>query len=478
MSAASIQLPIVINGQPIHTSSDLLVNNPYNGQLVAKVAMGDASHLDHAINAASKAFAEASKQPPHARAELLLKVAGKLQERKQELAESITAESGKPIVLAEAEVARAIVTFTDAAAEARKWPGELLDASAYPTGSGFFAISKRFPVGVVYGLSPFNFPINLVAHKIAPAIACGASIVIKPSPRTPIGAINLVNIITEAGAIPGQVNVVTAPNELAARPVADDRVKVVSFTGSAPIGWQIKQQANKKKVILELGGNAAVIVHDDADLETAVPMIAAGAFGYAGQTCISVQRIIVSKHIYKSFRDKLVAYVNDKIKTGDPMSREVLVGPMITAEAQDRVLAQLTSAEKHGATILTGGEKNGRCITPALLENVPATHPFICEEAFAPIAVLIPADDFDSALRFANDSKFGLQTGVFTRDIGRIMQAFHTLETGSVLINQTPTFRIDNIPYGGVRDSGFGREGARWAIEDMTELRTLVIRQG
>ncbi len=468
----------MINGQSVNTSTDLEVRNPFDDSVVAKVAMGDAELLDRAIGAAHTAFEKTRRQPPHERAELLLRVAAKIGERRHELAQAITAESGKPIVLAEAEVSRAVTTFTDAASEARKWHGEALDAQGHPSGAGFFAISKRFPVGVVYGLTPFNFPINLVAHKIAPAIACGATIVIKPSPRTPIGSIRLAEIIRDCGAIAGQVNVVTCPNELASQPVTDPRVKVISFTGSVPIGWQIKQLANQKKVTLELGGNAAVVVHDDADLDVAIPAIANGSFGYAGQTCISVQRIIVQKRIYADFRDRLVAYVKAKIKTGDPRSRDVLNGPMITREAKERVIAQIANAGKHGATILCGGEADGPCVEPTLLENVPASHPFVAEEAFAPIAVLIPYETFEEAVMIVNDSRFGLQAGVYTRDLAQTFAAFHGIEAGAVLINQTPTFRIDNIPYGGVKDSGFGREGARWAMDDMTELRTLVIKQG
>ncbi|MBC7783879.1 MAG: aldehyde dehydrogenase family protein, partial [Burkholderiales bacterium] len=344
MTTPAAQLPLITGSQRINTAAELLVKNPYDGSVVGHVAMGDASHLDQAVSAAHKAFDTTRRQPPHERAELLLRVAAAIKTHAADLAATIVAESGKPIVLAEAEVARAVITFTCAADVARQSSSEVLDAGAYAPGARHLAISKRFPLGVVYGMTPFNFPLNLVAHKIAPAIACGATIVVKPSPRTPITALKLVNFINDCGAVPGQVNVVTCPNELAMNPVHDARVKTASFTGSVPVGWQIKQQALKKKVTLELGGNAAVVVHEDADIDAAIPLIAAGAFAYAGQSCISVQRILVHRPIYQSFRDKLVGYVNVHIRSGDPNSRDVLNGPLITAEAQDRVLAQIGNA--------------------------------------------------------------------------------------------------------------------------------------
>ncbi len=459
--------------------TDLVVRNPFDQSVLAALPFASEGELDRAIDVADRALEKTRAKPPHERAAVLMRVAAAIEKRKDELAALIVAEAGKPITLAEGEVARAAVTFSSAADEARRWPGETLDAGAYAAGAGYVAISKRVSAGVVYGMSPFNFPLNLVAHKLAPAIACGASIVLKPSPRTPLSAIELGKIIAEAGTVEGQVNVVVVPNELAARPIDDERVKVVSFTGSAKVGWSIKQKAVKQKVTLELGGNAAVIVHEDANLADAVPAIAAGVFGNAGQSCISVQRVLVHRSIYGPFKSALVAYTKEKIRAGDPRQRDVLVGPMITAEARDKVVSLIDSARSLGATILTGGGgASGPCVEPTLLENVPADHPICREEAFAPLAVLSAYDSFDDALRQANDSPYGLQAGIYTRDIGRIMKAFHTLEVGSVLVNQTPTYRIDNLPYGGVKDSGFGREGPRWAMEDMTELRTLVIKQG
>ncbi len=471
------QHPLLIGDQWVNTRDDLVVKNPFDSSTVATVAMGDESNLTNAIAAAHAALNTTGQQAPHERAALLLRIASAIESQKSELAKLIVAEAGKPITLAEGEVARAVITFTAAADESRRWQGETLAAAAYAPGAGHVAISRRVPAGVVYGMSPFNFPCNLVAHKIAPAIACGATIVLKPSPRTPLSALAMAKIILDVGATPGQVNVITCPNDLAMKPIDDPRVAVVTFTGSAAIGWQIKKQAYKQKVTLELGGNAPVVIHADADIDKAVPLIATGAFAYAGQSCISVQRILIHRSIYDQVRDKLVVHTKQTIKAGDPKRRDVIVGPMISSEAKQKTLDLIDSAKSKGAIVLCGGVAEGNCIEPTLLENVPADHPACRDEAFAPIAVLTAYDDYADALRIANDSPYGLQAGVFTQDIGRIMQAFDTLDVGGVLINQVPTFRIDNLPYGGVKDSGVGREGPRYAMEEMTELKTLVIKQ-
>lgn len=457
--------------------SELVVRNPWDQSVVATLAYADTSELTRAIDRAARAFETTREQPPHERAELLLRIARSIEQHRDELAAMIVAEAGKPITLAEAEVARAVIVFVDAADAARRSTGQSLDAAAFAPGAGHLAIAHRFPLGIVYGLTPFNFPLNLVAHKVAPAIACGASILIKPSPRTPLCAIKLAKLIEDAGAPANQVQVIILPNALAADALRDERVKVVSFTGSAEIGWKLREQAGRRRVTLELGGNAAAIVHDDADIDAAVPMLATGAFAYAGQSCISVQRILAHRAIHDRLREALVAHTQEKILVGDPSRRDVRVGPMISPDAQARVLAMIESARAQGATVLTGGGADGPCVTPTLLENVPVDHPLCTEEAFAPLAVLAPYDSFDEALALANRSRYGLQTGVFTRDIGRILHAFHALEVGSVLINQVPTYRIDNLLYGGAKDSGAGREGVRWAIEEMTELRTLVIKR-
>ena len=456
--------------------NNLTIHNPYTNQLVAEIPFATQADIDRVIAAAHASFELTRVQAPHIRSDLLRKIATALEQQRDAFAKRITEESGKPITLAEGEVSRAIVTFQAAADEARRTHGELLDVDAFAPGAGHFALSKRMPVGVVYGITPFNFPLNLVVHKIAPAIACGCPIIIKPSPRTPLSTIALVDLINQCGAIPGSVSYLITPNELATKPIDDARIKAVSFTGSAPIGWKIKAQALTKKVTLELGGNAAVVLHHDADIATAIPMIATGAYSNAGQSCISVQRIVVHKSIYNDVRNQLVTHIQTKIKAGDPTLRDTLVGPMIEIGAKDRALANIQSAVALGAKILAGGTSSGNVIAPTLLENAPPTASVCRDEVFAPIAVLIAYDTFEEAIKIVNDSEYGLQAGIFTRDIALIMQAFHHFEVGGVLINQVPTFRIDNLPYGGIKNSGVGREGIKYAIEDMTELRTLVIK--
>ena len=453
------------------------VRNPWTGEIVHTVSLADTALLDRALNTATEAFATTRHLPPAERAALLTRIAVAIETRRDEFAAMIVEEAGKPITLAHAEVARAVITFTDAAEQARRTFDEPLDADAYAPGTGHLAIGRRYPLGVVLGIGPFNFPLNLVAHKIAPALACGCTMLLKPSPRTPAVAAMLAELILDCGAVPGQINVIHCDNALTMALVDDARIKAVSFTGSAAVGWQMKARALKQKVTLELGGNAAVVVHDDADLAAAVPLIAAGAFGYAGQSCISVQRVYVHRRIYPGFRDALIAYTLSNVVTGDPSNRQTLNGPMIDRPTLDRAAASICGAIDAGGRLLCGGEVDGPCLRPALLDDVPLDHPLVAEEAFAPIAVLTPYDEFDDALAAVNASRYGLQAGVFTRDIDRAFQAFESLDVGGVLINQTPTARMDNLPYGGVKDSGRGREGVRYAIEDMTERRTLIFRR-
>lgn len=453
------------------------VRSPYDDTFVASVPLGDAAMLDRAVGAAHVAYRETRRLPAHARSAVLTRAAGMIDQRRELLAAIIVAEAGKPLVLAEAEVQRAVDTFTVAAEEARRMPsGEVLAVDAYAAGEGHLGLVRRFPVGVVYGVTPYNFPLNLVAHKIAPALASGNTIVIKPSPRTPLSALALAAIVREAGALPGQVNVVTCPTEVVASPLGDARVQVFSFTGSAAVGWTLRARATVRKVVLELGGNAAVIVHDDADVEAAVPLIANGAFANAGQSCISVQRLLVHSAVYDAFRAKLLAFAQTRIRTGDPSRREVLVGPMIDNAALQRALAWVRAAEQAGGRVLCGGAAEGRCLPPTLLENVPAAQPLWAEEVFAPVAVLQRYERFEEALGVVNASRYGLQAGVFTRDSARSYRAFRDLDVGAVLINQVPSFRVEHMPYGGVKDSGLGREGVRYAMDEMTEPRALLMK--
>jgi len=454
----------------------LSVKNPFDGSEIASVPLSDRAALDVAAGAAHEAFARTRRMPPFERSRVLSNSADALRHRREEFAKLILAEAGKPIALAEAEVDRAIMTLTAAAEEARRTQGEWLDVDGFSTGRGHVGFVRRFPVGVIYGITPFNFPLNLVAHKIAPAIATGNTIIIKPSPRTPLSAMKFAELLREGGALSGQVSVLVCPNELVMHLLADARIKHVSFTGSAPVGREVRKQAATKRVTLELGGNAALIVHDDADLPAAVAAAATGAFGYAGQSCISVQRIIVQQNVYDRFRDSLVQYIREKIRCGDPRDRSVLVGPMIDAAAVHRVRQAIDQAVSGGARLLVGGEVNGPFLSPALLENVDAKMTVWAGEIFGPAAVLQRYESFDQAIAMANDSIYGLQAGVFTRDITRAWHAFEDLDVGGVMINQAPTWRCDTMPYGGVKQSGMGREGVRFAMEEMTEPRALVMK--
>lgn len=467
---------LLVGHEWISPAATLPVVNPFTGAEIARVPLGDRTTIDAAIAAAHAAFPTVRTTPAHSRAALLLKVAAGVEARRSEFVEMIVAEAGKPLTFAEAEVARAIMTFTIAAEEARRQHGELLAMDAFPTGEGHFGLARRFPIGVVSAITPFNFPLNLVAHKVAPCLATGNTMVVKPATKTPLTALLLAEVLVAAGLPAGQVNFVTCSNDDALPLITDERVKKVTFTGSPAVGWRLKEQCGKKRITLELGGNAGCIVHSDADLATAVPMIAMGGFGQAGQSCISVQRVVLHESIYEDFRARLVAHIAEKIKTGDPRDRATIVGPMITSDALAGIRDRIDAAVAAGAMVVCGGKVHGRCLEATVLEDVAPTLDVCAKEAFAPIVTLHRYRDFDEALAFVNDSDFGLQAGVFTRDLKLAMRAYDVLDVGGVLINQTPTFRVENMPYGGIKDSGFGREGVRYAMEEMTELKSLVMR--
>ena len=476
-----MQTRLYIGGKWIDTAAALPVRNPFTGEEIARVSLGDESTLDYAITAAHAAFPTARAVPAHQRAEMLLRVARGIETRRDEFVRTIISEAGKPITYAEAEVARAIFTFTIAAEEARRWngaSGEVLALDAMPAGAGHIGMSRRFPIGVISAITPFNFPLNLVAHKVAPCLATGNTMVVKPAAKTPLTALLLAEVLAEAAVPAGQVNFVTCSNEHAARLVTDERVAMVSFTGSPDVGWALKTLAGKKRVCLELGGNAGVIVHADADIAAAVSLIATGGFSNAGQSCISVQRIFVQEEIYDDFKKRLTAHIREKIKKGDPRDRATVVGPMITAEALAKTRALIASAVAAGGRIALGGEAHAHCLEPTVLEDVPLSHEACTGELFAPVVTLHRYASFDDALRLVNDSRFGLQAGVFTNDVRRALHAYEVLDVGGVLINQVPTWRVENMPYGGIKDSGFGREGLRYAMEEMTEIKTLIIRSG
>jgi glyceraldehyde-3-phosphate dehydrogenase (NADP+) len=474
--AFDIHQPRLLIGRNWVTATESYeVINPYNNQRIATVPLGDAALLDHAIAVAHATFEQTRRQPAFERAQVLHAAAAIMEGRKRRLADTIVAEAGKPITLAEAEVSRAIMTLTASAEAARRANGEVLDLDAFSSGAGHVGLARRFPIGVVYCITPFNFPLNLVCHKIGPVLATGNTAVLKPAPRTPLSALLLADILLEAGMTPGQVNVVTVPNALASRPLTDERVRMVSFTGSVTVGWQIAEQAARKKIVLELGGNAPAIVEADADLTAAVPLLAAGGFGYAGQSCIHTQRIYVHASIYDMFRAQYLKQVASKIKAGDPSDPATIVGPMIDRANVDRVASWVHEAVAGGANLLCGGRANGPIYKPTVLENVPANAKVLQEEIFGPVVVLQPYNTLDEAIDLANGTRYGIHASLFTRDLATAFAAYDRLDFGGVLINQAPTFRVETLPYGGVKDSGVGREGVRYAMDDMTEIKALVM---
>lgn len=450
--------------------------NPFTGRTIARVCVADSTLMDAAIDSAERAAASARKLSAHERREILKGIAAGIGKRKEEIARMITAESGKPIAFARAEADRSVLTFTLAAEEAGRLGGEVIPLDITGASKGYIGIVRPVPLGAIAAISPFNFPINLVAHKVAPAIAAGNTVVLKPPSQTPMTALLLGEIAEKAGVPAGMLNVVPAPVPVADRLVTDPRIKMLTFTGSPAVGWDMKARAGKKKITLELGGNAGAIVHDDANLDWAVPRLALGAFANAGQVCISVQRIYVQERIYDAFVKKFTAHAK-KIAVGDPMDEKTVVGPLIDKKAADRVEEWIAEAHSAGAKILAGGRRKGNVIEPTVISDAARDLKVSCLEVFGPVVTLTAYKRFEEAVAAVDDSVYGLQAGVFTRDIGRIAYAFDNLEVGGVVINDYPMFRVDNMPYGGVKDSGFGREGLRYAIQEMTEPRLLVINQ-
>jgi glyceraldehyde-3-phosphate dehydrogenase (NADP+) len=405
---------------------------------------------------------------------MLQNAAHALQARQEEFARTMTTEAGKPLSDARREVGRAIQTFSIAAEEAKRIGGEVVPLDWSPGMESHWGVTRRFPIGPILGITPFNFPLNLVAHKVAPALAAGNSILIKPAPQTPLTALLLGELLTEAGVPPGGLNVLPCNNAVAEQLVVEPRFKLLSFTGSAPVGWMLKAKCGKKKVVLELGGNAAVIVEPDADLDYAVQRCVTGGFTYAGQTCISVQRIFIHESVAAAFTENLVGLVR-RLETGDPGNERTVVGPLIDSGAAERIEGWIGEAVTQGAQLLSGGTRAGSVVQPTVLSEVTATMKVSCREVFGPLVTVTPYHEFDAVLRSVNESDYGLQAGIFTQNVGRIFRAFEQLDVGAVLANEIPTFRADHMPYGGVKDSGIGREGVRYAIEDMTEPKLLVM---
>lgn len=468
--------PYYLAGKAVAANTDLEVLDKYSGKRATRVAFADAATVRKAIVAAHKAAPAMAAMPHDARRDVLEHCVRRFQERFEELALALCIEAGKPIKDARGEVTRLIDTFRIAAGEATRLGGEILDLEISPRTRGYRGLVKRVPVGPCAFITPFNFPLNLVAHKVAPAIAAGCPFVLKPAPKTPIGALIIGEILAETDLPSGAFSVLVCSNEDASLLVEDERIKLLSFTGGL-IGWDLKARAGKKKVTLELGGNAACIIDDDPgiDLDAVVDRLVFGAYYQSGQSCISVQRILAHANVYEKLRKKLKAAVAN-LKSGDPRDEKTFIGPMVDEAAAQRVESWIKAAKKGGAKVLVSGERIGNLLPAALLENVPRDADLYRKEAFGPVASLESFDDFEDAIARVNDSDFGLQAGVFTGRIAHAMRAWDGLEVGGVIVGDVPSFRVDNMPYGGVKDSGVGREGVRYAIEDMSEPRLLVIR--
>ncbi len=461
-------------GQWLTTPQTVDVISPYDGRVIGRVSMAQPEHLERAIQASAEAFAETRKLPAFERQKALAKVASELTGRAEEFAQCISAEAGKPIRTARGEVERAAFTFKYAAEETTRLQGELLPLDVMPAGAQRLGMLRRFPLGPVAAITPFNFPLNLVAHKLAPAMAAGCTMVLKPATKTPMVALMLADVVARSGYPQGAVSILPMTNQTAAPLIEDERFKLLTFTGSSAVGWSLKARAGKKKVALELGGNAGCIVHSDADLDKAVARCVTGGFAYAGQSCISVQRILVERSVFEQFAGKLTEAAQ-QLRTGDPFDDRTDVGPMIQLADAERAEQWIAEAVREGAKVLCGGTRNGSVLAPTVLTGTTEKQRVNCQEIFAPVVTVEAYDDFGKAIAQVNRSPFGLQAGVFTRDVGRLLRAYDELEVGAVIGGDVPTFRIDSMPYGGVKDSGSGREGLRYAMEEMTEPRLLVI---
>ncbi len=474
MATTAVERGLLIDGEWVETGDWVDIRSPYDGSSVGRVAKAGAAETRRAVDAAERAMAE--PLPAHKRAEILVRVAGALGSRADEAARLISAEAGKPLKAARVEVARAISTYTMAAVQARTLTGQMVPMDASQAGEGKLAFTVRVPIGVVGAISPFNFPLNLVAHKIAPALAAGCAVVLKPASQTPLSALLLAELETEAGLPPGWLNVLVGPSsEIGDVLVEDERVKLITFTGSGAVGWKLRERAPRKRVNLELGNATPVIVEPDADLDEVAGKLAANAFSFAGQSCISVQRIYVHSSVYESFKERFLPRV-EALKVGDPADEDTDVGPLIAAAERDRVVSWIEEARQGGATVLAGGELEGELLRPTVVERpAPEAH-LACDEAFGPVCTLQPYDALDEALALANGTRYGLQAGIFTRSLQTATRAAAALEFGGITVNEAPTYRADQMPYGGVKDSGNTREGPAWAVREMTEERLVVLQ--
>ncbi|TWT51248.1 Succinate-semialdehyde dehydrogenase [NADP(+)] GabD [Rubripirellula amarantea] len=476
MSILKDVYPLYLNNKAEQPNDDLAVTDKFTGKVAFRVALANREMINTAIAGCVRAVEPMARMASYERQDVLMHCVERFKDRFDELAYSLCVEAGKPIKDSEGEVSRLIDTFRIAAEESVRMTGEVQPLDISQRSKGYQGMWKRVPIGPCSFISPFNFPLNLAAHKIAPAIAVGCPLVMKPASRTPLGAIMIGEVLAETSLPIGAFSILPVRREAADQFTVDDRLKLLSFTGSSDVGWELKAKAGKKKVVLELGGNAAVVIDQDADLDDALERIIVGAFYQSGQSCVSVQRIIIHDNIYDQFRDRLIERTRELV-CGDPKDRSTFIGPMIDDKEAERLEGWISEAVADGAKLLCGGQRTGAMMTATLLEDVPANAKVNREEAFGPLAILSRFSNFDAALDQVNDSKFGLQAGIFTRDLFKSLDAWDRLEVGGVVINDVPSYRVDNMPYGGVKDSGLGREGIRFAMEEMTEIRNLVIRR-
>jgi acyl-CoA reductase-like NAD-dependent aldehyde dehydrogenase len=472
MAVTMVEKRLPIGGEWVETGEWIDVRSPYSGDVVGRVAKAGADETRRAIDAAAEAMRD--PLPAHKRAEILVKVAGYLGRCHEEAAQTICAEAGKPLKTARVEAARAMSTYTMAAVQARTLAGDVVPMDASQAGEGKLAFTLRVPIGVVGAISPFNFPLNLVAHKIAPALAAGCAVVLKPATATPLSALLLAELEQEAGLPPGWLNVVAGPSaEIGDVLVDDERVAALTFTGSGAVGWKLKERAPRKHVALELGNATPVIVEADADLEDAATRLAGNAFSFAGQSCISVQRIYVAREAYDGFLERFLPKV-EALSVGDPADEETDVGPLIDADAKERILEWIAES---GGEVVTGGDlTEDGLIRPTVIAKPPPDAKVSCEEIFGPVCTVSPYGSLEEAIELANGTRYGLQAGVFTANVKTALEAARRLEFGGVTVNEAPTFRADQMPYGGVKDSGNTREGPAYAVRELTEERVVVFQ--
>lgn len=465
---------LFLGGKWREVKDTLEVRAPFDGEVVGMCGSASSTEIDVAISEAERGFEAMKKLPSYLRADLCARTAAGLRLHKEEFARTLAQEAGKPIKQARVEMERSIFIWEVAAEEAKRIGGEVLPLDWMENATNRKGMVERFPIGPIAAITPFNFPMHLVGHKVAPALASGNSVVVKPASQTPLCALNLASVLMESGMPEAALSIVPCASTLAETLVTDERTKLFTFTGSPAVGWALKAKAGKKKVTLELGGNAGVVVHSDADLDFAATRVVAGGFLYAGQSCISVQRVFVHRSVHDDFLHRLLTKTK-QLKVGNPLDESTDVGPMIHEREAERAESWLCEATKAGATLLCGGGRSGTVLEPSIVMNSKPEMKVNCLEIFAPVVTVTPYDNFDDAIRAINQSRYGLQAGIFTRDLPSVFRAYRDLEVGGLIVNDVSSWRVDHMPYGGVKDSGFGREGIRYAIEEMTEPKLLVL---